>query len=797
MKRFRLFAYLFLTLILGSCSVSKYIPEGKIYLARAPKFKGNKHFEDDILATKVLSQENTRILGTKPYLVAWLIGESIKRDSLLLLKKLITKIDRKKIILGKIVHFLQEVVGEPPALIEKKLLEEDIKNLDNFYFSKGFFEASVYAKVKIFKKKQGKVVFLITEKEPFRYLQIYVRTQDSLTKKIVEKSLKNSHLKIGQIYDEELLDKERYRITEHLQENGFYEFSPAYVNYLVDTFTIDSLQQSLLKLKSLKSSLHKAVLLYIKLPDENIRYNVKKLNIKILDSDDYKNVFEIINLPDSCNKSVLGEPLAIKSLNLKYFSKQIEVCPPDLFRKSEYAKTAERLTELGIFSSIYWKHNVDEEKKEITSNLHVRLRQRWRWEAGIEGFQSEDRQLNSNLPGLGWNFKLNNYNFLKKGEKLFLNNSANLRVYKPTPDAEPKFYIQFFSKAELFFPRLLIPVPLLREKPSTRFSVSYTKDVREEYKRSNFTSNFSFRGIRRIGEDKITEEIFSPLEVQIVTSELSAGFANILNELPATIRDFVRRDYTPRVSSSGEFSLRYYKGFYARKKFRKGILLRFTGSLGGNAPYLFDWFQNKVLEKGDGNLQDGKIENLYEYGMFTKIVGEIRYYRSLTPSTAVVGRLLSGFANPHYSNKTIPFEYRFFLGGLNDMRGWQSNTLGPGTFSPDSISSLITPGGNALLCINLELRQKLNSLIEIAAFGDLGNVWFTNNDPFFQDPRGRVFVPGFDAGLGLRLDLEYFIVRLDIAQQIYTPDKQDFVVRKLTHIGGTGLQYNFGIGYPF
>ncbi len=797
MKRLFRSAYLFFSFLLVGCSVSNYIPDGKIYLARAPQFKGNKHFSDEILTTKILTRENTRIFGTKPYLVSWLIGESIRRDTSTLLKKGLLKIDKQGKVLNALVKFLQETVGEPPAVIDKNILEEDIKNLDNFYFSKGFFNAQVYARVKVFKKRNGKITFLITEKEPFRYLQIYVHTKDTLLKKILNEHRQEDLLQVGQIYDEELLDKERYVITEYLQEHGYYDFSPAYVNFLVDTFTLDSTKQGFLTRTRIKNSFKKAVILYIKLPNENVQYRVKKLNIKILDSDDYKNVFEIINLQDTCRTSILGEPSAIKSLNTRYFSKQISVCPPELFKKSEYTKTTRRLNELGVFSSIYWKHIPNEETREIVSNLHVRLRQRWRWEAGVEGFQSEDRQLNSNLPGVGWNFKLNNYNFLKKGEKLFLNNSANLRVYKPNPDADPKFYLQLFSKAEVYFPRLLLPIPIFQEKNSTRFSLSYTKDLRQEYDRSNFTTNFSFKGIKTINQKKILEQILAPLEIQIVKSELSANFSNILNELPITIRDFVRRDYTPRVSSSGEFSIRYYQGQYANKKYKRGFFLRFTGSLGGNTPFLYDWFQNEVLKKGDGNWQDGKVEGVYQYGMFTKFVAEIKDYQKLTKSTVLVGRFLLGFANPHSANKTIPFEYRFFLGGLNDMRGWQSNTLGPGTFSPDTISSLITPGGNALLCVNLELRQKLNSMLELAFFGDLGNIWFTNNSPSFQDPRGRIFVPGFDAGTGIRMDLEYFIIRLDLAQQIYAPDKRDFIVRKWTDIGGTRFQYNFGIGYPF
>jgi len=92
-------------------------------------------------------------------------------------------------------------------------------------------------------------------------------------------------------------------------------------------------------------------------------------------------------------------------------------------------------------------------------------------------------------------------------------------------------------------------------------------------------------------------------------------------------------------------------------------------------------------------------------------------------------------------------------------------------------------------------------MIEIAAFSDLGNVWYINKKSF-TDPSGwfsfKDLQVGWNLGLGLRFDFTFLVMRLDLGQQVYAPDIKDFVIKNFPKdIGGNRLQYNLGIGYPF
>lgn len=143
------------------------------------------------------------------------------------------------------------------------------------------------------------------------------------------------------------------------------------------------------------------------------------------------------------------------------------------------------------------------------------------------------------------------------------------------------------------------------------------------------------------------------------------------------------------------------------------------------------------------------------------------------------------------------------------MRGWQSNTLGPGVFSDSTNGEgrsgqgfLLSPGGEFVFETNLEFRADVYKWIKLAIFSDIGNVWFLPGSAVDfeggQLSKETVLQLGIDAGIGIRLDFDFFLFRIDFAKQVYAPDVQRFVIKSLKdNLGGNRFQLNFGIGYPF
>jgi outer membrane protein assembly factor BamA len=209
----------------------------------------------------------------------------------------------------------------------------------------------------------------------------------------------------------------------------------------------------------------------------------------------------------------------------------------------------------------------------------------------------------------------------------------------------------------------------------------------------------------------------------------------------------------------------------------------------------------------DISTKDNLLFNQLYYGQYVKASVEGRYFIPLWPKGELVVRMLMGGALGYNQTKIVPPESRFFSGGTNSMRGWQSNTLGPGRLSLDSLDSgvanLLAPGGEWILEMNAELRFDLLSYLELAFFTDLGNVWFNDNEVTRTEigPEavlsGPNFRLGWDAGVGFRFDFSFLILRVDLGQQIYAPDK-GWVFRNITRKSGVRTtQLNLGLGYPF
>jgi outer membrane protein insertion porin family len=163
----------------------------------------------------------------------------------------------------------------------------------------------------------------------------------------------------------------------------------------------------------------------------------------------------------------------------------------------------------------------------------------------------------------------------------------------------------------------------------------------------------------------------------------------------------------------------------------------------------------------------------------------------------------------------LPFFKAFYAGGPNSMRGWQIRNLGLGSStyytSLDATTNVTNLRfGDIKLEGNVEYRFLLGTLFSIkfrsALYTDIGNIW--SWEPIVAGPEGvgsdfrlNSFYNQFavDAGTGLRLDFNYFILRFDYAYKIHDPQalegQSDGWLYKL-HDPGSG-QLQLGINYPF
>ena len=255
-----------------------------------------------------------------------------------------------------------------------------------------------------------------------------------------------------------------------------------------------------------------------------------------------------------------------------------------------------------------------------------------------------------------------------------------------------------------------------------------------------------------------------------------------------------------------------------RNLFNDGLVISAIGS------FTVNWGTKKTLNTFKSNVEISGLPTLFRSKFFQEnlyrfIKTDVEYKRiiKVNPNGDMVLRAFTGvgvpFEYPKRSgrSRSLPFFKAYMAGGPNSMRGWGLRRIGPGHavkfFSefPDRFGDIEFEG-------NVERRFHLFNLFGFKFHGtfftDVGNVWFMNTDTSF--PGGEFRFKNFfrdlgvDVGTGVRIDLGFFLIRLDYALKAHNPSPEPvnkeaqyryFYGWDLKYLLGGVLQ--FGVTYPF
>lgn len=239
---------------------------------------------------------------------------------------------------------------------------------------------------------------------------------------------------------------------------------------------------------------------------------------------------------------------------------------------------------------------------------------------------------------------------------------------------------------------------------------------------------------------------------------------------------------------------------------------------------------NNIIDPSRGTILTGEVtlssratgsSSLTE---FTRFVAEASAYRTVGPGMVLAGRVRGGVAlSPRVAldggaANFLPPEQRFYAGGVDDVRGYARNELGPVVYVvrgdaivndsiPDSQVRVVPTGGNTLALANAELRLPsplLSRQLRLAAFLDAGALWDRGRA---SGGAARIRVT---PGLGLRAATPLGPARVDVAYNPYDlergtlfrtmPDGGLEVYRegyRRPDRGRGRFTWHFSVGYPF
>ena len=218
---------------------------------------------------------------------------------------------------------------------------------------------------------------------------------------------------------------------------------------------------------------------------------------------------------------------------------------------------------------------------------------------------------------------------------------------------------------------------------------------------------------------------------------------------------------------------------FLRNSFNTGRIISIRGNLTLTYSHRYNItnyarFGTELCVPGLNNLND-------KYYQFIK--AEVEYRKSISlRKTTLAMRAFAGVGyNYHVSPSlgvTLPFYKQFIGGGPNSMRAWGLRLLGLGSsLLSDTSTTFRDRYGDMQLECNLEYRYPIAHYSSVnvngAIFADAGNVWNVRNDP--NNPEGTFDINrlgkdiALGVGTGLRLDFNYFLIRVDMGIKLKDP----------------------------
>lgn len=600
----------------------------------------------------------------------------------------------------------------------------------------------------------------------------------------------NSLLHSGDPFSISTLEEERTRIYNLLRNEGYYFYKSSYTTYLADTIQ---------KPGKVQLQIHLAD----SLPENTMRrWIIGNTTMQIRRS-------FAEQVTDSVSRRFLTVRFGGKKppLRPRVILADMQMRPGQFFSQQAYQNSLHNLASMGIFSSadITFTPRMQKDGTPLLVPDSIKpINGEMRAGAGILdmninaildkpydfSIQANATAKTSDRFGPGISATLTKRNAFRGGELLSLRAGANYEFQLSSKNDFGNSY-DFNVGASIETPRLLLPKFGRRPHrwyttPSTNISLDAQIQRRAGFfTRRNLTAEFAY--------------VFQPSPCSIhKVVPLSITYANTSNISEAYYQKLQDAGAATRNANTDEFipAIKYGYTYTSPASYRNPI-----------------YWSSSIVEASNiinlgyliaGHAWNDKDKSILgtNYSQFVKLETDFRKTWTLRGNNSLVFHAYAGYLRPLGNDNEGPFAERLYIGGANDLRGFAMRSLGPGNAHyDDGDDAYLFHNGDLKLILNVEYRPQLFGSLYGAVFLDAGNVWTVNKDnltyhkqhgfdPFKKDL-------AIDAGIGIRYDLDFFVLRLDWGFALHTP--YDNGTPGFFNIPSfkSAQCVNFAIGYPF
>ncbi len=755
---------IFSFLLLASCSGTRYLPPGeKLYTGAEIKLKSTNNISSKLIKNTaenaIRPEPNKVFLGMRPKLWMYLkAGESPESKFKKRLKKR----------------------GEAPVLISDIKPGVTAEFIDAGLFNIGIFNSYTNSKI-IEKKHTAKIIYTSYIHQPYRINDIVYAISDDSLSGAIQKEKRKSLIKPGEQYNLAILEMERMRIDALLKNNGYFYFDPEYLLFKADT---SNANHTITLKMTLKDSI----------PDNAVR--VYRINHVFIDQNYSLNQED----EDLRKDTIFFETVEFvrdesgKWINPKELLRSVYLRKNEIFSRENHNITLNRLISLDNFKFVRVKFSDSDTSASGYLDVSILMTPMPK-----RTFRTEMEYVSksNNFTGPRMNLSLLNRNTFKGAELLNINMSGSFE--SQWNSTEKKYYSYSINpQIELHFPRFIAPFKIRtysRYIPKTRFIVAYNYLRRVNYfdmKTFEFVYGYKWK------EDIRKEHELNPLNVSYTSlGNKSPKFEVLLNTNP-----YLKKSYEEQFIAGASYSFTFNDQLVPGKKLQ--YYYRFTGEMAGNVLSLAKKIAGEDISSENPNQVAGSV-----YSQFIETSVDGRVYYNFRDKNKLILRGFAGVAKPYGNSAVMPYAKQFFSGGPNSIRAFHINSVGPGTFyqTPDEIGFLQL-GGDIKLEANTEFRFSIYRFFKGALFVDAGNVWLLKSNstnigtPFSFSTFMNELALG--AGIGLRIDVSFFILRFDLAMPLRKPwllENKRWVVDEIDFRSSgwrnENLILNVAIGYPF
>lgn len=762
----------FAAILCACCTGTSHLQKGeRLYLGAKIKIKKEDHIgstkllKTDLKKAVILPRPNKKILWMRPRLVMHNMFKNSRPNSF--------------------GSFIAGRLGEAPVLYEPKTANRHRELLIERAANDGFFKVKITSSEKPSRRKM-KLHYEVQVRSPRELLDKVVFPFDSsILMRTIYDLRPNSLAQPPQPYYLENLIAERQRLSDTLRNYGWYYFSPDNLLFEADTLHPPGDMNLTLRVKKEVGEREKQ------------RYRVASITV-------YPD-YDLARKTDSTQHQT--DTLRIGCVQYVYhqlrtkpevINKQIFLRCGEFYSFHDYQTTIYRLLNLNLYKFVNIRFDVSPEADTLLdAKVFLTPHRPEKVETTLSAVFSP-----SFYYGLRLGAAYHHRNAFRGAEALSIAlNGAYLRTNKDNFDFED--FLVSDASARISLPQLLF----LPEKRNLAFGTT-------QFSLRHETNRFRY-DLPELGEFGLSFQRIGVEGGYLWKKNRRGSVVHAANPLSLGLQYSTASDRSIRkklIEDIPNDSTGASRALLTFLEYKPNYTFTFDQRL-EPARRLTVYFRQRFAGQVSGYIGNRYLPSDYPlespFNLFVE--SDYRQYQKTHGRNVLAFRMAVGAGIPLRPDGNIALLDRFVIGGASSVRAFAPRTVGPGSVARETDSDGLKVGnytGNLLIESSLEYRMPLGRYPELAFFVDAGNIWLTSGPGATEESQFRLnrFYKelAVGTGVGLRVNLGFFVLRLDLAVPLskpYLPEGQRWVKNDLNFGKRSwrkdNLNWNFSFGYPF